>query len=121
VTVDDFLCCQGCLVAHHILHEQASVTPRVTVIFANSLWTPPRYNASEPDLLRIVSDVWSKTKNGAAKVPVWAFHNSRLRHVGFEWREDQLETAVIKLTTEELKFRPFSLASGRLKMGPSAV
>ena len=87
----------------------------------NSLRAPARYNSGKPDLFGIVSDIWPKTKNCAAKVPIRASHDSWFRHVRFEWCEDQLETGMIKLATEELKLRPFSLAFARLKMVPSAV
>ena len=72
-------------------------------------------------MFRVVSDIWPKTKNCFAKVPIRALHDYWLRHVRFERRKDQFETAMVELVTEDLEVRPSSLASARLKMDPSAL
>jgi hypothetical protein len=82
----------------------------------NSLWTPVGHNAGEPDLFRVVGNIRPKTKNRAPKVPIRAFHNFWLRHVGLERRKDQVEATVVKLSTKHLKLGPSSLAFARLIM-----
>ena len=64
-------------------------------MFTNLLWAPVGYDAREPDLFWIVSNVQPKTENRAAKVPIQAFHDSWLSHIRFEWCKNQLETPVV--------------------------
>lgn len=124
VSVDGFLNHQGCVMAHHILHKKVSVIEHHwqkrsrTWCFENSLWAPLGYNSGEPNLFRVVGNIWPKTKNRIAKVTIRTLHDYWLCHVWFEWREDQLETAMVKLATEDLEVGPFSLASARLKWTP---
>ena len=108
----------------HILHKKVSVIEhrdQESDVFANLLWAPVGYNSREPNLFRIVSNIWSKTKNCVAKVPIRALHAYWLCHVWFEWCENQLETAMVKLATEDLELGLSSLAFARLKMDPSAL
>ena len=79
------------------------------------------YDTREPDLFRIVGNVWPKPKDCVTKVPIGALHELPLHHIGLEWRKDQCETVMVKLATKYLEFWSLSLALARLNVVQPSV
>jgi len=69
----------------------------------NSLWTPILDDSSQPDLLRVISNVWTDTEYNTSVVVVRAFHNFWQVHVGFKWRENDFKASVIELALKLLE------------------
>jgi hypothetical protein len=69
------------------------------------LWTPTINRHSEPNLLWVVSNVRAKAQYRTTEMSIWTFNNFVFLHVCLEGLEHNLQTLVVELAAEPLKFR----------------
>jgi hypothetical protein len=68
------------------------------------LWAPSRDDRSKPNLLRVVSDIWSKTEYSAPVVAVRTLNNLWSRHPRLEGLENECKAFMEELSAECLEF-----------------
>ena len=73
------------------------------------LWTPIRDCSCKPNLLWVISNVWSKTEDCTTEVTVWTFDNLWRFHIRLKRCKCKLKALVIELSAELLVCRLLSL------------
>ena len=76
----------------------------------NILWTPTINHPSKPNLLCVVSNVRAKAKYHMTEMSIWTFNNFVFLNVHLEGLKHNLQTLVVELAAEPLKFRSLALA-----------